>query len=222
MVLVPAADATIVPSWDTLGLRGTGSHHIDLGDEIAVPASHTFTWPGLPSRSPVPWPTLAAHTLWLISVSAAAVNLGAARRAIAEATSSAEHKLHRFDTVPVIQQSPFIRGIAELHGQVDLATAGLRGLLERLWENAIDGEQPTTEQRARVRLAAAAATHTGAEVVRAAQLLTGADALHGPIRSNASDATARCCSTTSSRTLRPASSSRTVLLGSYQGPPAFI
>ena len=141
MVLVPRADATIVPSWDTLGLRGTGSHHIDLGDEVVVPASRTFTWPSLTTRPPRSVGDFAAHTLWMISLSAAAVNLGAARRAIAEATSSAEQKLHRFDTVPVIQQSPFIRGIAELHGQVELATAGVRALLERLWDDALAGNR---------------------------------------------------------------------------------
>ena len=222
MVLVPAADATILPSWDTLGLRGTGSHHIDLGDEITVPASHTFTWPGLTLEQPGPLANIAAHTLWLISVSAATVNLGAARRAIAEATVSAEHKLHRFDTVPVIQQSPFIRGIAELHGQVDLATAGLRSLLGRLWDNAIDGVQPTTEERARVRLAAAAATHTGAEVVRAAQLLTGADALH---RAHPLERLGRDSQMLLNHVVTNASTREqlaTVLLGSYQGPPAFI
>ena len=143
MVLVPAAEATIERSWDTLGLRGTGSHHVDLGDSLIVPATHTFTWPVLTITRPGTLATAAAHTLWMISVSAAAVNLGAARRALDEATASAETKLHRFDTVPVIHQSPFIRGIAELEGQVELATAGLRRLLDELWQQASTGEQPT-------------------------------------------------------------------------------
>ena len=222
MVLVPRADATIVPSWDTLGLRGTGSHHIDLGDDVVVPASHTFTWPSLTPVRPGPMATLAAHTLWMISLSAAAVNLGAARRAIAEATSSAEQKLHRFDTVPVIQQSPFIRGIAELHGQVELAIAGVRALLERLWDDALAGRSPTAEQRARVRLAAAAAIHTGADVVRSALLLTGADALHRahPLERLGRDTQMLLNHVVASPSTREQLA--TVLLGTYQGPAAFI
>src|SRR3990170_3489718 len=153
MILVPAADATILPSWDTLGLRGTGSHHIELGEEITVPASRTFTWPRLTITRPGPLGNVAANTAWFISLSAAAVNLGAARRAIHEATASAEHKLHRFAPVPVVQQSPFIRGIAELHGRVELATAGLRALLGHLWDRAVAGERPNAELRARLRLA---------------------------------------------------------------------
>jgi alkylation response protein AidB-like acyl-CoA dehydrogenase len=222
MILVPAGDATITPSWDTLGLRGTGSHNIELGDEVIVPASRTFTWPTLTITRPGPLANVAVHTLWLISLSAAAVNLGAARRAISESTASAEHKMHRFDTVPVIQQSPFLRGLAELHGQVELATAGLRALLAELWDRALDGNQPTAEQRARLRLAAAAAINTGADVVRAAQLLTGADALHRahPLERLGRDTQMLLNHVVTNPSTREQLA--TVLTGTYQGSPGFI
>jgi alkylation response protein AidB-like acyl-CoA dehydrogenase len=222
MIIVPAEDATILPTWDTLGLRGTGSHHIDLGEELTVPTSRTFTWPSLTITRPGPLANVAVQTLWLVSLSAAAVNLGAARRAITEATTSAEHKMHRFDTVPVIQQSPFLRGIAELHGQVELATAGLRALLDRLWDRALRGHQPTAEERARLRLAAASAINTAANVVREAQLLTGADALH---RSHPLERLGRDTQMLLNHVVTNPSTREqlaTVLLGTYQGPPAFI
>jgi alkylation response protein AidB-like acyl-CoA dehydrogenase len=222
MVLVPATETTIERTWDTLGLRGTGSHHLDLGDELTVPVSRSFTWPNLTIVRPGPLADVAAHTLWLVAVSAAAVNLGAARRAIAEATVSAAHKRHRFDAIPVIQQSPFLRGIAELHGQLELATAGLRALVEQLWDDALLGERPTIEQRARVRLAAAMAVNTGAEVVRQAQLLTGADALHRshPLERLGRDTQMLLNHVVASPSTREQLA--TVLVGSYQGPPAFI
>ena len=110
--------------------------------------------------------TAAGHTLWMISVSAAAVNLGAARRALQAATASAQTKMHRFDTEPVIRQSPFIRAMAELEGQVELAVAGLRRLLDEVWHQASTGEQPTPVERAHLRLAAAHAVDTGSHVVR--------------------------------------------------------
>lgn len=222
MILVPASAATIPPSWDTLGLRGTGSHHVDLGDEITVPASRTFTWPRLTITRPGPLANAAADTAWFISLSAAAVNLGAARRAITEATASAEHKLHRFDTVPVIQQSPFIRGIAELHGRVELATAGLRALLQRLWDRAVTGDRPDAELRARLRLAAAAAIQSAADVVREAQLLTGADALHRahPLERLGRDSQMLLNHVATSPSTREQLAK--VLLGTYEGPPGLI
>jgi indole-3-acetate monooxygenase len=199
-----------------------GPAAIDLGDEITVPASRTFTWPRLTITRPGPLANVTAHTLGLISLSAAAVNLGAAHRAITEARTSAQHKMHRFDTVPLIQQSPFIRGIATLHGQVELATAGLRALLDRLWDGALRGERPTTEQRARLRLAAAAAIHTGADVVREAQLLVGADALHRahPLERLGRDTQMLLNHVVTSPSTREQLA--TVVLGTYQGPPALV
>ena len=222
MVLVPAGDATIERSWDTHGLRGTGSHHVDLGDTLTVPATQTFTWPTLTITRPGPLATAARHTLWLISVSAAAVNLGAARQALDAAVASAQTKLHRFDTVPLIRQSPFVRAIAALEGQVELAEAGLRRLLDELWDQASAGERPTLVQRARLRLAAAHAVETGSQVVREAISLVGADALH---RSHPLERLARDTEMLRNHVVVSPSTREqlgTVLLGTYEGPPAFV
>ena len=222
MVLVPAAEARIERSWDTHGLRGTGSHHIDLGDSLTVPADHTFTWPVLTSASPSTLATATRHALWMVSVAAAAVNLGAARRALDEATATAQTKQHRFDAVPLVRQSPFIRGLADLEGHVELATAGLRQLLDELWQGAADGEVPTAPQRARLRLAAAHAVDTGADVVRQAVSLVGADALH---RAHPLERLARDVEMLRNHVVVSPSTREQlglVLLGSYEGPPSFI
>jgi indole-3-acetate monooxygenase len=222
MVLVPAAEATIERSWDTHGLRGTGSHRVDLGDSLMVPATQTFTWPVLTTTRPGTLATAADHTLWMVAVSAAAVNLGAARRALEAATASAQTKLHRFDTVPVIRQPPFIRAIAELEGQVELAVAGLRRLLDDMWHQASTGEPPTLVQRARLRLSAAHAVDTGSRVVREAISLVGADALH---RSHPLERLARDAEMLRNHVVVSPSTREqlgTVLLGAYEGPPGFV
>ena len=87
-------------------------------------------------------------------------------------------KLHRFDTAPVARQSTFIRAMAGLEGQVELAVAGLRHLLDACGTGPPPACRPTAAQRARLRLAAAHAVDTGAHVVREAISLVGADALH--------------------------------------------
>ena len=222
MVLVPAAEATIERSWDTHGLRGSGSHHVDLGESLTVPAAQTFLWPVLGNELPGPLATAAHHTLWMVSVSAAAVNLGAARRAIEEATASAQAKLHRFDTAPVARQSTFIRAIAGLQGQVELSIAGLRHLLDELWQDAVAGMRPAATQRARLRLAAAHAVDTGAHVVREAISLVGADALH---RSHPLERLARDTEMLRHHVVVSPSTREqlgTVLMGTYEGPPGLV
>jgi len=222
MVLVPATEATIERTWDTHGLRGSGSHHVDLGESLTVPAAQTFLWPVLGNELPGPLATAAHHTLWMVSVSAAAVNLGAARRAIEEATASPQAKLHRFDTAPVARQSTFIRAIADLEGQVELAIAGLRHLLDELWNDAAAGMHPAATQRARLRLAAAHAVDTGAHVVREAISLVGADALH---RSHPLERLARDTEMLRHHVVVSPSTREqlgTVLMGTYEGPPGLV
>jgi alkylation response protein AidB-like acyl-CoA dehydrogenase len=222
MVLVPAAEATIERTWDPHGLRGSGSHHVDFGETLVVPATQTFTWPLLTITRPGTLATAVGHSLWMVSVSAAAVNLGAARRALEVAVESARTKLHRFDTIPVILQSPFIRSIAELEGEVELAVAGLRRLLDELWDQASTGDAPSPLQRARLRLAAARAVETGSHVVREAIALVGADALHRshPLERLARDVEMLRNHVAVSRSTREQLG--TVLLGAYEGPQGLV
>ena len=177
VVLQPVEAATIRPTWDTLGLRASASHDVDFGERVEVPAWLTFTWPGLTVTRPGVLAN-ATTTVAMISFSAAAVQLGAARRAVEVAVESAEQKRRPLEKPPLVEQAPFIRGFAGIHGRVELATAGLRHLLDELWSRACDGEAPDAIGRARLRLAAAEAVATGADVVRTAALLVGADATH--------------------------------------------
>lgn len=222
MVLVKAEAASILRTWDTHGLRGTGSHDVHLGAELVVPAAQTFPWPALRVTHPGPLGSALSHTLWAVSVSAAAVNLGAARRAAEVATESAEGKLHRFESVPVAQQQPFLRAVAEMHGQLDLAVAGIRGLLEDLWGHAEAGTRPTAAERARLRLAAAAAVELGAGIVQRSMLLLGADAFHRshPLERLGRDSRMLLNHVAVSPSTREQLGR--VLLDTYQGPAGFV
>jgi alkylation response protein AidB-like acyl-CoA dehydrogenase len=221
VVLQPAAAATIRPTWDTLGLRATASNDVEFGERVEVPACLTYTWPGLT----VIRPGLLSNstpTVPMISFSAAAVLLGAARRAIEVAVESAEHKRRPLEKTSQLEQAPFIRGFAGMHGRVELAMAGLRHLLDELWSRAGDDETPDTIGRARLRLAAAEAVATATDVVRTAALLVGADATHRshPLERLTRDShmLAHHASVNGPAQERLGS----VLLGSYNGPVGTI
>ena len=220
LVLQPFEEATIRPTWDTLGLRASASHDVDLGERAEVPAERTFTWPGLTVARPGRLAN-ATTTIAMISFSAAAVTL-AARRALEVAVESAEQKRRPLDKVPLIEQSGFVRGFAGLSGRLDVATAGLQHLLDELWDRAGDGEAPNAVRRAGLRLAATDAVTTGAEVVRAAALLVGADATH---RAHPLERLTRDGGVLIHHVSVSASSQErlgTVLLGSYRGPGGLI
>ncbi|MFN0027519.1 MAG: acyl-CoA dehydrogenase family protein [Acidimicrobiales bacterium] len=222
MALVPASHAVIEPTWDTLGLRGTASHHINFGAEVHIPAAMTYTWPALSIERPGTLATAISYVGWMISLSAAATNLGVARHAIDAANSAAANKQRRFDSVSLAQQPPFLRGVAELHGTVDLAVAGLRALLDNLWNDAAAGIDPSPRTRARLRLAAARAVSMAADVVLAAQGLVGADALH---RSSELERLGRDSQMLLHHiSVNPSTREQLAqaLAGTYQGPPGLI
>ena len=217
VVLQPAAAATIRPTWDTLGLRATASNDVEFGRCVEVPAWLTYTWPGLT----VIRPGLLSNstpTVSMISFSAAAVLLGAARRAIEVAVESAEHKRRPLEKTSLLEQATFVRGFAGMQGRVELATAGMRHLLDELWSRAGDDEAPDMIGRARLRLAAAEAVATATEVVRAAALLVGADATHRthPLERLTRDS--QMLSHHASVNGPAQERLGTVLLGSYDGP----
>ena len=109
-----------------------------------------------------------------------------------------------------------------MQGRVELATAGLRHLLDELWSRAGDDEAPDTIGRARLRLAAAEAVATATDVVRTAALLVGADATH---RSHPLERLTRDSQMLSHHaSVNGPAQERlgTVLLGSYNGPVGTI
>ena len=217
VVLQPVDAVTIRPTWDTLGLRATASNDVDFGERVEVPAWRSYTWPGLTVTRPGVLANATASVA-LISFSAAAVQLGAAGRAIEIALESAEHKRRPLEKVPLAEQAPFIRAFAGMRARVELATAGLRHLLDELWSRAVDGEAPDTIERARLRLAAAEAVATGADVVRTAAQLVGADATN---RSHPLERLTRDSQMLSHHgSVNAPTQERlgTVLLGTYDGP----
>jgi alkylation response protein AidB-like acyl-CoA dehydrogenase len=138
------------------------------------------------------------------------------------ALDSAEKKRRPLEKTTTAEQAPFIRDFAGMHGRVELATAGMRHLLDELWSRALAGEAPDTLGRARLRLAAAEAVATGADVVRTAVMLVGADATH---RSHPMERLTRDSQMLSHHTSVNAPSREklgTVLLGTYDGPPGPI
>ena len=116
----------------------------------------------------------------------------------------------------------FMRSFAGMRGRVELATAGLRHLLDELWSRAGDDETPDTIGRARLRLAAAEAVATATDVVRTAALLVGADATY---RSHPLERLTRDSQMLSHHaSVNGPAQERlgSVLLGSYDGPVGAI
>jgi indole-3-acetate monooxygenase len=91
LAFLPRRDTTVVDTWNTWGLRGTGSHDVVV-DDVDVPAEHIVTPTAEPPRHRFP---LGRVPFWTqLAVGHAAFSLGVARRGLDEFTTIAVHK-HR-------------------------------------------------------------------------------------------------------------------------------
>ena len=100
LVVVPATDAAIVDNWDTLGMRGTGSHDVHDTD-VFVPERRTF--PVGPFDSPgsaFTGPLYKFH-MWLGGAGIGAVALGVAHASIADFTARASAQVPSYTNRPL-------------------------------------------------------------------------------------------------------------------------
>jgi alkylation response protein AidB-like acyl-CoA dehydrogenase len=163
MAWVPASRAEIVDDWDPVGMRGTGSNSIVIADQ-EIDLRWTFN-PLAPSRN-----ERGAHRCvcgngsWPIATSVAATQLGAARRAIAEAIEIVHVKAPPPEKVRLAENSAVQRALIELEGRWNAARAGVEQQLESMWEQAHHtGGDLSKEQRLQL---FAANAHADAEAVR--------------------------------------------------------
>lgn len=177
VALVPVAQATIVDTWDPVGLGGTGSHDVRL-DDVFVPRYRTFTWPAPAPASDAAYPgSIFVPGIWFISNCAAATHLGLARRALDEARLEMRGKVDRYSQQPLLKHPSTQRSLEAAEGLWWACRAGLREALRTAWDSALRGEALSVEQRVNARVAAVTAVHRSAEVVRVAYDAAGASAV---------------------------------------------
>jgi alkylation response protein AidB-like acyl-CoA dehydrogenase len=171
---IPASDWQIIDTWDTAGLRATGSHDIEVSD-VFVPAHRTFP---LPFPDPVPsgalfrFPVVA---LW--SVGLAAVALGIAQAAIDETIRLAGAKTPFGMTSTLATRATAQIAVCDAIATVGSARALLVEETSRMWRLVQAGTSVTPEQVAALRIAATHATAATANAVDGMYTAAGGSAV---------------------------------------------
>ena len=179
MALLPRHAGEIVQTWDTMGLRGTGSHDWHL-DNAFVQAAHTWRpsdppcadgpqW-RVPDRSLVAWIANAGHALGGAQ--------GAIDDLVALATSSSSG-----DATPLREREPFRLALADAQAQVSAARAFIRTAWSELWSAMERSPQDLPQSQLQqllgmARLANVHAVHAGADAVETLFRAAGANAAH--------------------------------------------
>ena len=156
---LPMADCTVLDTWTTTGLRGSGSHDYTAAD-VFVSVERTFNQFTSPVRRPEP--LYALRTLY--TANGIAVPLGIARAAVDAFLGLAEGKVTRRGTG--LRDEAFVQtAVARADALVHAARAYVYDVMGAVWDALVRGEELSPQLRARYRLCLAAACKLCVEAV---------------------------------------------------------
>jgi alkylation response protein AidB-like acyl-CoA dehydrogenase len=186
-VLFPRSDVEIVDTWHVSGLRGTGSHDMQVAD-LEVPAGRSGS---LFTDEPLDAPLYAFPVFGLLAIAIAAVALGTARGALDDLAELAGAKTPTLSTRKLAARSATQSEVARAEAAVAGGRAFLMEAIDRAWdaattvERAGPGAALPVAERTTLRMAATHATECSARAVDAAYNLAGGSAIYetaGPLQ----------------------------------------
>ena len=173
-LLFPAEQATLLDTWNTIGLRGTASDSYSVAD-LFVPEAYSTTRED-PSLRRERGPLYAFTMQGLYAVGVASVALGIARAMLDEFIGLALRKtpraLGRLADNAVVQAD-----VARAEARLGAARAYLLETLASIYAHADDVDPIDIADRARVRLACTNAIHGAIEVADFTYKAAGVDAI---------------------------------------------
>jgi len=176
LTLVPATEVAIVENWNTLGMRGTGSHDAVMTD-VFVPAHRAVLWVPLEKASPVYAGPLYRLTLWPAVALLAVPALGVARAAIDALVELATVKTPAFTKRPLRDRSVVAAQLARAEAVSGAARAYLHRTLDEVYAVAVAGRPITMVHKVAVQLAATNTVLAAAEAVDLVHAAVGASGI---------------------------------------------
>jgi alkylation response protein AidB-like acyl-CoA dehydrogenase len=162
LMLFPHSQAQIVDTWNVSGLRGTGSHDLEIHD-LLVPAGRSTSI--ITDHPREQGPLYRFPVFGLLAIGGAAVALGIARASIDELVRLAAAKVPTGGRRRLSERGVVQTELAEAEAMIGAARAFLFEACAQAWQAASAASELPIAARARLRLAATHATVTSAKVV---------------------------------------------------------
>jgi alkylation response protein AidB-like acyl-CoA dehydrogenase len=172
MFFVPRAEVNVLPgTWDTTGLRGSGSYDYAV-DDVFVPRERTFSFADPPQRPD----SLYAHRA-TFAVKVAAVPTGLARRAIDEVRAMAETKMVMPQLVPLRDLPGTQEAIARAEALVLANRAWFHDVVGRLTDRLDAGAELDPQIRRHLLLSASSAIQSSRQAIELLAEVVGSDSV---------------------------------------------
>lgn len=175
LMLAPRPEVQIHDTWHPMGLRGSGSHDIEMS-AIEIPAGHSAS---VITGTPTAEGALYAFPLFgLLAVAIGAVCIGIGRGALDETIALATARTPTGSRRTAAERPATQAAVAIATARLEAARALLHDAIEEAWQQAATHGEVPTGHRAALRLAATHATTTGAEAATTAYKLGGGAAVY--------------------------------------------
>ncbi len=174
MAVMPANKAHIDMTWDTVGLKGTGSHDLVVKD-VLVAKEWTFVR-GEPSKLPEPffkYPSLSLATQVLT-----VVGIGVAAAAIEEFQKLAPGKSSITGGAEIASRPVTQYEFAQAEAEFKAARVWFYDTMQIVWNEVVAGRTPSAEQISDMRLSCTHVARVCARVTRKIQMLAGMTAIY--------------------------------------------
>src|SRR5499426_2092365 len=173
-MLCPASDCHIIDTWTVSGLRGTGSHDVEVRD-CFVPTRLASYYTD-PIVLTAPRYLIPSHSR--VAPGLGAIALGIARSAIEALIDLATAKRHERSGQAVGEDRGAQTRLAQAQALVRSARLFLADATRVLWDAVLAGREATVQKRAEVRLASWHAVTSAVQAVDLVYLTGGATSLY--------------------------------------------
>ena len=181
LVHVPAKDARVIDTWNTLGMRGTGSNDYEIADAL-VPEHLTWPMGPIAPRNPRFTDGLTRMGIWWFSPLIASVSLGIARAAIADLVDLAQRKTPSYTQVGLADKPTIQERLARAQAVVDAARGYLYGSLAAADESVRRQPRLTIEQGIPLALAGSYAIEASTQAVDLVHSCVGTSGIRNECR----------------------------------------
>lgn len=174
MAVIPADRVQIDMTWDTVGLKGTGSHDL-LVKDVLVKEDWTFVR-GAPSQLTEPffkYPSLSFATQVLT-----VVGIGVAAAALEEFKALAPGKSSITGGSEIANRPVTQYEFAQHEAEFLAARTWFYYTMDVVWNEILKGQSPTNQQISQMRLSCTHAVRVSARVARKIQMLAGMTAIY--------------------------------------------
>ncbi len=174
MSFVDPSDGKIMNTWDTMGLRGTGSHDF-RSEQLFAPDRRTMKIGSRPKASGPNWKIPdSGIASWLQNGGQA---LGAAQGAINEVVAHARLVASKSDSRSLAEREHFRVALGRAQARLGSARSYVREMGARAWDSVLAGD-PDLDAVAQWRLANVNAVHAATEAVEMLFPAAGTNAIH--------------------------------------------